>query len=309
MLSQLLAVWAWSPGMRGVLTVAVAIAILIGSVYLIVSTNSGWRLGFLITFTGLMGWMFIMSMVWAMYGIGWQGRAASWHVKEVNTGDLTVATQGQASALPDPDSLPDPEDILADDPALAKQFPEQEGVRRPTLGDLISAKPELAEQFQYPEGWHLLATSDAQTGEASAAASTYLTEAKIFDSASDFVVTDSFSRGGKEQRTDDSTLGRIWFKIQRIVSWPAGHPAHWAAVQVRPVVPQVTLPGEPPPLAKADESAPVTTVIMERDLGTKRLNAVWIALTTGVLFAIGANTLHRRDRRVADARALAATRS
>ena len=44
--------WAWDPGLRGVLTVAVAVIILCGSVALIVSTNTGNRLGFLIALTG-----------------------------------------------------------------------------------------------------------------------------------------------------------------------------------------------------------------------------------------------------------------
>lgn len=307
MLSQLLSAWAWDPGMRGFLTVVIAVAILIGSVYLLVSTNSGWRLGFLITFTGLMGWMFLMGIIWAMYGIGWQGRAASWHVKEVNTGNLEIATKGKANALPDPATLPDPEDILAENPDLAESFPVQEGVRRPGLGDLLGVDPDLADQFEYDEGWHLLSAADPQTGEATAAATAYLVENyAAFDSQTDFVITNGFSRGGKDKRTDDSLLGRALFEVKGVVTWPLGHPPHWAAVQVRPVVPQETLPGQPPPLPVADAEADVVTVIMERDLGTRRLNAVWVTIVSGILFAIGADTLHRRDRRVAEARAAAA---
>ena len=45
---ELLGALTWAPGFKGVLTVAVAVIILCGSIALILSTNSGARLGFLI---------------------------------------------------------------------------------------------------------------------------------------------------------------------------------------------------------------------------------------------------------------------
>jgi hypothetical protein len=57
------------------------------------------------------------------------------------------------------------------------------------------------------------------------------------------------------------------FDDVRIVTWPLGHPTHYAVVQLQEVVPQVTQPGQAPPLPKADPTKPVISVVMERDLG------------------------------------------
>jgi hypothetical protein len=51
MLSTLLAI-NWEPELRGVLTVIIGTAVWMGSIYLILGTNLGARLGFLVTFTG-----------------------------------------------------------------------------------------------------------------------------------------------------------------------------------------------------------------------------------------------------------------
>ena len=83
MINTLASLWAWDPGFRGMLTVLVAVVILCGSVALIVATNTGARLGFLIALTGFCGWMFVMGIIWSMYGIGWKGNAPSWKVVDV----------------------------------------------------------------------------------------------------------------------------------------------------------------------------------------------------------------------------------
>src|SRR5262249_51400150 len=68
----------WQPQLRGILIVIIAGAVLMGSVYLILATNMGARLGFLIALTALVGWFFLMGCVWWTYGKGLLGPAASW---------------------------------------------------------------------------------------------------------------------------------------------------------------------------------------------------------------------------------------
>jgi hypothetical protein len=85
-MSALLAI-GWEPELRGTLTVIIAVAILMGSVFLILSTNMGTRLGFLVALTALAGWMFIMGGIWWAYGKGLQGPVPSW----VGVGAETVA--------------------------------------------------------------------------------------------------------------------------------------------------------------------------------------------------------------------------
>ena len=77
---ELLGALTWAPGFKGVLTVAVAVIILCGSIALILSTNSGARLGFLIALTGLFGWFVVMGIIWSAYGIGYKGPAPTWKV-------------------------------------------------------------------------------------------------------------------------------------------------------------------------------------------------------------------------------------
>ncbi len=73
MLSTLLAV-GWEPEIRGALVVIIGAVALMGSVYLILGTNMGARLGLLVALAGLFGWMATMGAVWWTYGIGLQGR-------------------------------------------------------------------------------------------------------------------------------------------------------------------------------------------------------------------------------------------
>ena len=77
MLSTLIAI-AWEPGIRGVVSVLAMVVVLIGGSYLVVGTNLGARLGFLIILSALFGWMTLMGAVWWTYGIGLKGPEPSW---------------------------------------------------------------------------------------------------------------------------------------------------------------------------------------------------------------------------------------
>ena len=70
-------------------------AVLCGSVYLILGTNLGARLGFLVALTGLFGWMFLMGIIWGIYGIGLKGPEPSWEAVPGRT-----VLQDTGSALP-----------------------------------------------------------------------------------------------------------------------------------------------------------------------------------------------------------------
>ncbi|HEX2577123.1 MAG TPA: hypothetical protein VHK88_12290, partial [Aquihabitans sp.] len=131
---ELLGALTWTPGFKGLLTVAVAVAILCGSVALILGTNSGARLGFLIALTGLFGWFLVMGIIWAVYGIGYKGPAPSWKVVDTVSGPPVASRIPVAGTLPLPEDLPDPVDVRDADARLAEEFPP-EG-KEPTLGEL-----------------------------------------------------------------------------------------------------------------------------------------------------------------------------
>ena len=83
----------WYPTILGVLVVIAAIVLFIGSIYLLLGTNLGARLGFLVTFTSLMGFMMILIILWLTTASPLEspkGRVASWSVIE-NVPDITKA--------------------------------------------------------------------------------------------------------------------------------------------------------------------------------------------------------------------------
>jgi len=87
---------AWDNEIRGALTVVLGCTVLMGSVWLILATNTGVRLGTLLTFAGFFGWMFIMATIWTVYGTGYVGSGPSWVGEEIvfdDAGPAEIATE------------------------------------------------------------------------------------------------------------------------------------------------------------------------------------------------------------------------
>lgn len=87
------------PQIAGVLTVLVSVLVLCGSVWLLLVTNSGIRLGTLVSLAGFFGWMFIMGITWWIYGIGYAGSSPVWVTNDINRGDLGVSALPAAQEL------------------------------------------------------------------------------------------------------------------------------------------------------------------------------------------------------------------
>jgi hypothetical protein len=83
-----LAALSWDPEIRGAVVLGTAILILCGSVYLLLATNLGARLGFLVAVAGLTGWLTVLALVWAVYGKGDTGPEPTWKVQTVVSGTL-----------------------------------------------------------------------------------------------------------------------------------------------------------------------------------------------------------------------------
>jgi len=96
----LLAALTWDPQIRGYLIALVAILAFPGSVYLLLATNMGAKIGFLLAVAGLSGWLFVLGIVWAVFGIGMRGNEPTWKVKEVITGDVKRSTVGALDDYP-----------------------------------------------------------------------------------------------------------------------------------------------------------------------------------------------------------------
>jgi hypothetical protein len=83
-----LALISWDPFIRGVVILALFIVLLPGSVYLVLSTNTGARLGFLLGAAGLVGMIALLSIFWVVLNSTADiGRVNSWKPLEVITGD------------------------------------------------------------------------------------------------------------------------------------------------------------------------------------------------------------------------------
>ena len=117
-LHGILAGLTWDPQIRGAAIVIVAILILPGSVYLLLATNMGARVGFLLALAGITGWISVMAVIWMVYGIGLKGRDPSWKPREVITGDIHASTVPAVNGFPKgwiklPDTSPEIADAQA----------------------------------------------------------------------------------------------------------------------------------------------------------------------------------------------------
>jgi hypothetical protein len=79
---------SWEPEIRGIFVVLIGFTVLCGSVFLILGTNMGARLGLLTAFAALFGWMAIMGVIWSIYGIGLRGQDPTWVGVQVINGEL-----------------------------------------------------------------------------------------------------------------------------------------------------------------------------------------------------------------------------
>lgn len=295
---------AWRPGIAGILAVLVGVLVLCGSVYLLLATNVGARLGLLVALAGLAGWMVILSFTWVLTppGIGPKGENPSWTPVEIYVNGPETPRTEAAQRLPQPQDLPAADELLARNPDIATEYPNGA-----TLSDLAASHPDELEAFLDEEalaGWRIVPATEA--GEAQAVADVVLVDSGFFSSPTDYKKLDTWEYGGKPDRLDecpdaeggsflpDDPLCRLWFKIRDTVR--ITHPPHYTIVQVRQVIPQVPRPGEAPPVPKVDPNAPVVSVVMVRDLGTERLIPAIYLVISLALFVFFVVVLHYRDK-------------
>lgn len=258
-MSALLAVnWHWE--LRGTLIVIISVAVLCGSVYLILGTNMGARLGFLVALSALAGWMFIMGAIWWTYGKGLLGQDPSW---KPMAGKTIIRDSGKLSEVG----------------ILTSPF-------EPT-GDSVADSTAVKAQLQV-EGWTRLDSALPSYQQAGSAGGVLLEESKAF-AAGGYTVVNVYDRGGERRPS---------FWHNRIDFLAFFHAPHYAVVEVAPLMPQRTEPGRAPARAVIDTSRPHEYVYMVRDLGNKRVPAAIITISSLLIFLILVSLMHTRDRRV-----------
>jgi hypothetical protein len=275
----MLAALQWDPQIRGALIVLTAFLILPGSVYMLLATNTGSRLGFLLAVAGLSGWLAIMGVVWMVFGIGLKGREPSWKPKELIVGSIA----GRTTVEP------------------MRTFP-QKGWHKldpsePELGDASSA----ADRILVPQ------TSSGHGAEAKEPSAEQQARFK-----SPFTATNAYTRLEGYDRNEAKPL----FTLGHHKFYGLGKP-HYSVIQVQAVIPDCKAtdvstalepcltppgPGQPANAAKANPNAPVVTLIMVRDRGSVRFPPFLIALSALLVFGVTCSALHERDKEIMRAR-------
>lgn len=296
---HLLASLTWDPGIRGILVVVLAVTVLCGTPLLLLATNVGSRLGFHIAATAIFGWLTLMFMFWAIYGLGYKGPAPTWQVLETST-NPTAAYHDQLHNVPQPDTLPSSVSYLTTNKLVAEAMKGRKTA--PTMGDVVAADPSVAKTLEPKlNGWSLASTSNPVYGDSAAAAGAYLVangyDGLQFKTSSDYLVGTVFEQGGKPDRKSGSMMDRVTNRVQTTAMALVGdNPAHYAVVQIQPTVAQTALPGEPPPLPVADPNQPTINVLLVRNLGAVRQPGFAFGTLSLIIFAILAFGLHRRDK-------------
>lgn len=261
-----LAALQWDPHIRGAVIVLTAVVILCGSVYMLLATNSGPRLGFLLAVAGLTGWMFLMSAIWMIFGIGLTGRDNAWVTREIITGDVSQSTLEPMRDFPKGwTKLETGDKALADAQAAADQ------ALAPSTEPAHSAHgvPEEPKEPEFPPP---------------------------FKKPSDYIFQHGYEVGGDNELF---TIGKHKFYFR--------HSPHWAVIQVQPTrKPPAGTPVDATAKPVPDTGKPATTVVMLRDLGSKRLPPFIMLLATGTIFFITCYALHQRDKEIMQARTAAA---
>ncbi len=264
MLATVLAI-DWEPELRGTLTVVMAVAVLMGSIYLILGTNMGARLGFLVTFAALAGWMALMGGIWWMYGIGLKGEEPSWRQVEGRT------------VIQDTDSL-----------YLAGVLPERVAVGDDATPD---AQSGAVEGILLDDGWTRVGESAPEFGQAEASAGVFLEDEDAL-AVGDFDVTAVYEVGGEAY---PKIFGLD--ELDQVAFW---HKPYYTVVEVAPYVPLRDEPGRAPNAPTVDETQTRQYVYMIRDLGSLRQPAAIICISSTFVFLGLCWLLHRRDRFVAE---------
>ena len=251
----------WEFELRGIIVTLIGVAVLIGSIYFVLATNLGARLGFLVALCGLSGWMALMGGIWAIYGIGLQGPLGAWKAVEGRTVLQDTTALNQAGVLGEPVEAPD-ETSPADESAL------------------------VAQQLVENEDWQQLDTSSPAAGQAGASAGEFLEEVGAFE-AGEYQVTNVFDTGGDRY----PMIGNF----DLLAFW---HEPRYALVEVAPIEQTRDEAGRAAPASQIDESQQRQYVYMVRDLGARRQPAFVLMIGATIIFVTLCWLLHQRDARV-----------
>lgn len=260
----LLSVVGWDPTLTGYLAVFLSIIVLCGSVYLLLATNLGVRLGFLVSWTGLWGWNFLMGIIWWVFGIGWIGQLPTWQVSHVATDPVAVPIESVQELSNDIAVVPDDWEVVS------------EAAAQSAADSHIVCAAEDARRLEPVNSCLFEGTDEYQTHRILEAGGERYRPLGIPDNA----FTQYFipSRGRPHYAV---------VQLQAFTETPAVDP-NLLDGDGAVVLPTPTL----------DTSADIVSVVMYRDQGSLRLRPALVTIFSGLLFFLGCYHLHRRDQAV-----------
>ena len=253
----------WYPTILGVLVVVASVALFMGTIYILLSTNLGSRLGFLVTAAGLSGFMVLLSLLWLTNPSPvntLKGRIPQWKaVESIESGDVA------RSKIP------------------AVQRVNQDG-HKADAAAITNLKASV--------DTNLILTKNELTGEIeSGAGGKYA----IYQDATGYIVTDNQLTGGGEifSQFDVSTNTDFpWLHVSLhkplygVITLCKTDPSRSAT--------EVPFGEKPPTPACADTARQV--LVLERDLGSLRVPPFVAFLASSILFILCLLSMHWRER-------------
>lgn len=277
-LGILAATITWDPFLRGTLITVLFVVLLPGSVFLVLSTDVGGRLAFLLMAAGMTGMMAILSMLWISLDSSADiGRPNSWKPLEIVTGDYASQVTVKSAA----------------------SFPVNHVATgtKPPLTALKTKHWYWPIQSCNDSSWHkiepALLSDPESEGDAvlANAAGTKFGAAVTspFKSATDYVYVDGFRKG------QNSGCLFAWNRHKVYVPFARG--ADVVVLRVKPALPSLSL-SSAPPTPQPDPNAPFTYVIMERNLGSVRQPQFIVFISMTITFLVICYLLHVRDKEI-----------
>jgi len=274
----MLAAFGWDPQIRGIVIVLFAITILPGSVFLIMGTNVGARMGFLIAVAGLSGFCMMLGLLWTLNAGGLVGRQPSWQAAEIAIGPPSAALSSGTAGLPDQIGAPPSDgwrELPQGDPVRGDATAAADKILAPDSSKVPEGQTKKPPKFQPP-----------------------------FSSSTDYVQVAAYQKGGRE--------AGIWFRIKNHRFFKQGpwyNPVGWFRSPVNNVV--ITVQKTAPKLNKDDVteqpqpdlSKPLQTLVLSRNRGSLRFPPVMFGLFWFIVFAVTTWSMHQRDKEIMARRA------
>jgi hypothetical protein len=296
----------WDPTILGVLTVLSGVVLFCGSVYLLLATNLGARLGFLISVAALTGLLTLLSALWLTTSTPLnspKGRIASW---------IPISC---------PKSTPTCADVADLHDASISQFVQLANDTKMQTGNALP----VANYTQLRPGFEAALVKKTVIGNAAVPVQPYakvdattsnLLLTKVFDFAGDAVDKEALLADAKkanktaevaklegEIAADQAAAKAPATRQLRAYQFGGGpkllfwHDPFYSAVEYCPAVKPSTDPNVTPnPKGLfCDPAAGTRWFLMRYDYGSTRLPPLFYLLFSGLLFAVSLYALHTRE--------------